>query len=346
MPSVFTAEQAAKIIAEEAGLEWSSECNRKKALDWLNRIREYIWRFRFVRGWPINECLPVEQFLEDCNSCHKTYNGIALPVTGLTAVSITLANQDDAPMRIVPRGGVFPMNRPSGAPTMCDVKAIHMGEFSLRHDPPADDVYFYWLRSSSQKDKGKVVRVNYIDANGNPHSDDVELQADGNRTEQPVFRLMTPNEFGGLTLPDDMEGILRVGCYKGEDGGMNGIGPYHTLADIPPGITAPSWTRYKLQNVCCGRMVKIDGKRDFVPITSMLSWVESNKSELWRAGYRYVRGINQQTQDEGIAAGNASNLATFTGFVLREQEAIYGAEMQRSIRFEGFLSPYGPSRTP
>ena len=344
MPSVFTAEQAARVIAEDAGLEWSSECDRKKALDWLNRIREYIWRFRFVRGWPINESLTVEQFIEGDFMHPKIYNGIALPVTGLTAVSITIANRDESPMKIVPRGGVFPFNRPSGSPTQCDVKAIHMGEFSLRHDPPADDVYFYWLRSSSARDAGKFVRLNYIDATGHHVADDIELQADGNRTRQPVLRLMTPSEFGGISLPEDMDGVLRIGCYKGEDGGKDGAGPYHSLADIPPGITAPSWTRYKLQKVCCGTVVQIEGKRDFVPITSMLSWVESNKTELWRSGYRYVRGINQQTQDEGIAAGNASNLATFTGFVLREQEAIYGGETTRTIRFEGFLSPFGPSR--
>lgn len=340
MPLTFTAEQASKVIAVEAGLDWSQQCDRDKALEWLNRIREWMWRFRFVRGWPIDECVDVERFLIDC-ACSATYNGIALPVSGLSAVKIEL--RSGAPMKIVSRGGVEPMNRPSNRPS-CEVKAIQMGEFSLRHDPPADDTYYYWARSTSGEDEGKHVRFNYIDATGHQREDDVMLVPDGNRTKFPVLRLMTPSEFGGISLPTNMKGVLRIGCYKGDDGGMEGDGPYHALCDIPPGVTAPSWTRYQLQGVCCGSQVHVEAKRDFVPITCLLSWVESNKSELWRAGYRYVRGMNQQSVDEDMVAGNTQNSATFVGFVTREQEAIYGTDKARSIRFEGFLSPYGPMR--
>lgn len=341
MPLTFTAEQAAKVIAKEAGFDWQIACDRQKALDALNGIREHLWSFKFVKGWPIDECETVEKFLEDC-ACAATYLGIALPVSATTAVSMQL-ERGGSPMPIVARGGIDRMNRPADSPS-CEVKAIQMGSFSLRHDPPADDTYFYWFKSTSSADNNKTVRVCYINAAGNHTEEDVVLVADGNRTTHPVMRLMTPNEFGGITLPDDMVGTLRIGCYKGDDGGKDGDGPYHSLADIPPGITAPSWMRYKLQGVCCGSRIRVVGKHDFIPITCFLSWVESNKGELWKAGYRYVRGINQQSVDEQMLAANAQNLATFQRFVLAEQEAFYGTTKTRSIRFEGFLSPYAPSR--
>jgi len=312
--SQTTLEQAARWVADAAGLNFDRECSR--VIDLVNDIREMIYEFSPL-AWRVTLCAPVKCFCQECGNCQSSWNGIALPAYVENVLAVW---HDDRPLPVTDRWGIYPYdaewwNRPT-------MQAIDMGTgYPFLVDPPCDQCFQMAFRCRLKADAGKMMTIRYMDRNGINRVEEIELSDLWTSTKYPVRKV----EGGGISLPLGRTGNVQARTADGL-----------TLGEWEPWETVPSYRRIKLPGRgCCPTttMLSIHAERRFHRLSSLAEVVETDKKLIWEDGYRHLLLHRKAEADDGDNQNAMKFITAFRTRVQKEAEASWGRTKRASLRF-------------
>lgn len=245
MARFATLKEVSDVVSAATG-----KLSREELVDLVNRIDD-IFDLAYGRAGvvrpPIETCIEVQKFCDPCNECTDHWYGIALPQDfgGLEGLK-----KNGSPYRLRDRWRGY---RPDGA-KYCTV--------GLQGWEQASDSVFergfenccptqVKFKFESPDDYGKKIYVRYTGVSGS----DLEEEMEGGDTFKPTAQKVETIQPGGLVLPGDLKG----GVVAAEASGR-------VLAEYRPGVSVPSFQRYKLSGVCESDVVLAAGNRERLPL--------------------------------------------------------------------------------
>lgn len=314
-----TLEQAARWIANRAGLSLENDCAR--VLEAVNDVRELIYDLSPI-AWKTTLCVPVRCLCADCGGC-ETYAGISLPAYVNNVLAVW---QDSRPMPVTDRWGIYPYD--AEWDSAITHQAVDMGTgFPFIADPPCSGCFQLGFLSRNKADAGKVLSLRYVDRNDKVREEDFALSDLWTSPKYPVKRVL------GIVLPLDRKGdvVARL-----EDG--------TTLSVWEPWEIIPEYRRMKLPGLeCCaaGKMITVHAERRFIRLSNLRDVVETDKKLIWEDGYDHLF-LHRKREGDGNDIQNAMKFVTsFKAKLEIEAKAGWGKTKRTALRF----TPIAPRRS-
>lgn len=307
--SFATLDQAAKIVAQAAGLCWPAD--RAKAVELTNKVRELLYE-RSTTQWGVNLCVPTRCFCDECaNDCagkptRRRIVGITLPSW---IENVQGVRWNKRPMIQTDRWAVYPSDNDDGGAPWFGAEAL--GEdWPLMNDPSTCGVFRMCFVASNPADYGKTVRVRHLDNNGIERDETILLSGNWTPTNYWTQRLERP---GGIVLPSDLKGGVTVR----DDRGLQ-------LALYKPWETVPAYVRWALPGVDPKRngFVEVKAYRRFIPLFDPTDVVETGTTTI-------LENFTKHLILHGKTNADAADMQNSKRFFARGTEALEAELIRR-----------------
>lgn len=311
--SQTTLEQAAKWVAEAAGLDFPRQCDR--VLELTNDVRELLYQESSL-VWNATICAPVRCFCRECgNACSTSWSGVSLPAWMRNVLSVWV---DDRPVPTVDRWGIYPYEAEWNSRQTW--QAVDMGTgYPFMVDPLCSECFMLGFLARAKADIGKTIEVRFVDSNDIPRTETFTLDTKWACLRYKV-KYVLPD---GISLPINLAGQIVA-----KDG--NGT----TLAEWQKWETVPSYRRIKLPLGCCnaGKMISIHGEREFYRLYHLADVVETNSKLIWEDGYKHLLLHRKTEADKGDIANAARFASAFKARVETEARKSWGRTKRLALR--------------
>jgi len=230
----------------------------------------------------MQECLQVQSYNRDCNSCEDTYLGVTLPEGVQTPEAMWLNN---SPVVMNSEWRSYKVGIPPGNAGTCMLQSFDMGDiWPTPVDIPAGECQKIKVMTSCAADAALELPVSltFIDETGERRTESIKLGREYNSTEAKARSLIAP---GGIVLPTGITGAVTVALTDGS-----------ILAELNPFTPVPAFRRLQITGVCEDSQISIKAARKFVPLFFDYDVVETdNKRAMVEAALflRYNDSINQ-----------------------------------------------------
>lgn len=284
--SQTTVAQALEWLASASGLTVRE--NRQELVDLLNRVREriYLWYDELDTHVDLELCVCVDRFCHGCLPCGHGYLGFSLPpeaqaIEGafLHGRSVTLHTR----WREL-REGL------GGTGSPCRQHIHHVGETPFeRHPDCCDECLRPRFRASSPQDRGKNIIIRGINEFQQKAEERVKLSSGNSATEAAwgqIDAIIPETPFCGGVEVTDQRGKV--------------------LANIPPGGSPAEFTRYRVEGIPAGAVIRIIASRRFMPVWYDLDIVETGNRLIIEELGRAFRNLGSSQ-----AGGDAMQKALF-----------------------------------
>lgn len=232
---------AGPVMAEAMGFDWSKD--RLEVLKYVNKFRELLFtsydKLRLFDD--VFHCICVSTFATECGD---SYQGFTLPPDILGAEAVFSYG---SPLSI--RSRWRESHTGIGVSQLGRVEAVLMAErFATERD--LNKITKIKIFTANEKDNGKVVHIEVIDASQRQKRIAFTLVGDGFAVSPVKVRKIL-----SVSMPSGRSGSLRL---MQEDG--------YELSEYTPWETVPAYQRMKVKTSCCPSVVVVQGNKKFVKI--------------------------------------------------------------------------------
>jgi len=264
-----TLAQALKWVASGSGMNVNQR--RDEVVELANRVRNKFYNWYDLANFKptIDICLEVQCFCTTC-SCEKTFVGVTLPrdVAGMEAMWHL-----GEPIALYGgykeyRWGQQPGNSPLS-------ESFDMGDdYPTERDiVPCGAVSRVTLQATRREDCGKVVKLDYLDAGGQRHTERITLANQPVLSDRDVAQFVRP---GGVILPAGRVGNVILAQESGR-----------ILSQYTPDEIVPGYRRMKIGGTCgAGDVVLVRASRRYTDVYDDEDLVEANNALAWEATAR------------------------------------------------------------
>jgi len=233
----------------------------------INKVRQTLWKDPNKRElvFRADGAESVVQFVDPtiCGS-RRTFTGITLPVNIVSVEHIEVDGHRipvESQVENLPAGYNGNRSRPVAEQLATKV--------CLQHDLPYTNLGPVCFFGQDAKDNGSRIGVEYVDANGAIHREDILLSTSGPETTA------CPVKFLSVTLPE------RCGWIKIKTADGFELGSYH------PSIYAPRHLRLHINGVYPGKTVKWVGMKEPMDVVYDSDEVEMSAQMEWMSMFTW-----------------------------------------------------------
>lgn len=262
----------------------SGNTDRRKLVRDANRVRRWVYSQydKIKLAVDVEECVTASTFCLDCN-CENSYVGISLPPEYINAASMWV-NNSSIQMNSRWREYQDGMMRTCG--TKLESNYVGVPAPTERDIYPCGACVFLGFQASDIADNGKLVYIQYYDANGQEHTDSIKLKSgEYVQTSCEVKAIRQPS---GITLPDDLVGGVLVAQ----------LDTFRILSEYKPWEHKPAYRRMTLP-VCDGQQVLVRGTRRHHDLYWNHETAETDNELAVIAVYRYLKHSASQSPTDG-----------------------------------------------
>jgi len=254
--------------------------NRAELVEIANDVRRLFYGLyeNIPMFLDVQECLQVNSYNRDCNSCEETYFGVTLPEGVQTPVVMNSQWRS------------YKVGIPPGDGSTCMLQSFDMGDiWPTPVDIPAGMCQSLKVKTSCAADAALnlPVALTFIDDTNTKRTESLQLTRNYVTTEAKAKSLVAP---GGIVLPTGLTGSVTVALTDGT-----------IIAELNPFTVVPAFRRLQVTGVCEDSQITIKAARKFVPLYFDYDVVETDNKRAMVEAALFLRYNDSVTTDPSYA---------------------------------------------
>lgn len=289
--------------------------NRSELVTMANRVRKHFYLLyeKVQMFMDFEQCVCVQEFVEDCRSCEKKFYGITLPA-GVQQIEGLVVSGTPVSLQNHWRGyqsGIIARK--------CKTESYDLGSGYCTERDFGGCPFPIKLMAKDPQDCGKKVRVSYFDINGTEASEEITLGVEYHATEGAAIGFQRP---GGVILPADLKGGVVIALCNEQS---------TILSEYLPWENIPNYHRIRINGVCARDAVLIRGSRKYHDLWFDTDVVETDNElaiEQAALGFKFR---DSQSADPSFLGKAAAHFASAREYLIGEKARDEGGGVVRQF---------------